>query len=372
MSTEISWTHVQLPNGKVIKGDTWNPLLGCDKISPGCKNCYAIKTAWIRQHNPKMNKRFAGLVEKNKNGSLNWTGRINLVYDSLYKPITSSPKIYFVNSMSDLFHEDVPVTFIASVYAVMYLCPNSVFQVLTKRSRHMRVVLNSESFLYGLRHEIERIQSEYKQYINYPLPGKIFPLKNVLQGVSVENQNTASVRIPHLLSTPAYTRFLSCEPLLGNITFDYRWLKEWCPEHDIVAGGCSHNMHTKRDKEKFTKIDWIIAGGESGNSLYPTMHPDWVRSIRDQCSEYNVPFFFKQWGNWIPIEKGDGDGKKGLKSNQQWINLSGGSGMHGEEIYRMQRVTKKAAGCLLDGVIHDQYPAVIHDFKNAILERYNK
>ncbi len=211
-STKIEWTN-----------SSWNPLTGCTKVSPGCLNCYAERMA----------KRLQAMGNPNyKNGF-----ELSIHENSLNIPLKwKTPKYIFVNSMSDLFHEDVPLEFILRVFDVMEKADWHAFQVLTKRS--------------------ERLM-ELSERINWP--------SNVWMGVSVENQDYL-YRIDHLRKTEAQLKFLSFEPLLGRL-------------QDINLDG----------------INWVIVGGESGPKSRK-IDPDWVTEIRDNCLEQNVPFFFKQWG----------------------------------------------------------------------------
>lgn len=202
---------------------TWNPVRGCTKISPGCKHCYAETFA----------ERFRGVPGHPFEQGFD----LRLVPDALELPLRwRSPRRIFVNSMSDLFHEDVPETFVRQVFDVMRLASQHAFQVLTKRSARM---------------------AELARTLDVP--------NNVWMGVSIENEDYTS-RIDDLMRVPAKVRFLSIEPLLG-------------PIRRLSLDG----------------IHWVIVGGESGPRARP-MDPGWVRSIRDQCAEAGVPFFFKQWG----------------------------------------------------------------------------
>ena len=210
-SSRIEWTEA-----------TWNPVTGCTKISPGCAHCYAETFA----------ERFRGVpghpYEQGFDLRL-WPERLEL-------PLRwRRPRLVFVNSMSDLFHEDVPTSFIVQVFDTMLRANHHTFQVLTKRPERARL-LSTE----------------------LPWP------RNVWMGISIENQRWTT-RIVHLREIPAAIRFLSCEPLLG-------------PLHLDLSG-----------------IDWVIVGGESGHGARP-MQADWARNVRDQCAAAAVPFFFKQWG----------------------------------------------------------------------------
>lgn len=325
MASKIEWTE-----------ETWNPVLGCDKISEGCKNCYAIKTAWIRQHNSKMAERFSGLVEKTEAGKLNWTGKINLLgMDVLTKPLRKKkPTMYFVNSMSDLFHEDVPFSFIDRVFAIMKACPQHTFQILTKRPQRMAEYFTGntpqaiDDATIQLMEDGVRIGTSVCLVQMNGVEG--WPLPNVWMGVSVENQKAADERIQYLNFIPAAVKFLSCEPLLGQVDFE-------------KAIGDSLKWHAGGLKNC---ISWVIVGGESGHHARP-MHPDWVRSIRDQCKESEVPFFFKQWGEFS-YEAADGeckyeDGTVVPKSDEPVIP---------------KKVGKSKSGRLLDGQLHEEFPVV--------------
>lgn len=234
-----------MTNGSAIEwtGATWNPVTGCDRVSEGCDHCYALTLA--RRLKAMGNVRYQ--VDGNPRTSGQGFG-LTLHEDKLAEPLAMRrPQFIFVNSMSDLFHPDVPLDFIARVFGTMAAAHHHVFQILTKRPGRMASV-------------VRRVQPQ--------------PLPNVWLGTSVENQRWASIRIPQLLETPAAVRFLSCEPLLGPIDLDV-WLSP------------------------VPLIDWIIAGGESGPRARP-MEPQWVRDLRDQCSVAGAAFFFKQWGGRTP------------------------------------------------------------------------
>ena len=212
LNSSIEWTEA-----------TWNPVTGCSKISPGCKHCYAERMA----------KRLTAMgVYRYRNGF-----NVTLQPDTLNLPLTwRAPKLIFVNSMSDLFHPEVPFDYIAEVFAVMAKAHWHTFQVLTKRAERLAELA----------------------------PQLIWP-RNVWMGVSVESSKYIA-RVSHLATVPAAIRFLSVEPLLGPLT----------------------NLPLQ-------SIDWVIVGGESGPGARP-MESAWVRQIRKQCEESDVSFFFKQWG----------------------------------------------------------------------------
>ncbi len=304
--TGIEWTHI--PG---FKGETWNPIVGCSVISPGCTNCYAMSMA-ARLEKMKL-QQYMGTTVPSKAGPV-WTGRLNIASEQvLTKPLRwSKPRAIFVNSMGDLFHEDVLEDWVARIFAIMALCPQHIFIVLTKRSERMRSLLSekSDGWLLGdssrpgtLCHEIystgfkiqrelfpDRAPAEKGRELD-----RKWPLPNVWLGVSVEDQVRANERIPDLLTTPASRRFLSCEPLLAPV--DLRDIDDGSYGIDALSGEV-HDMF--RPCRPVPPIDWVIAGGESGHKARP-VHPYWISSLRDQCAAADVPFFFKQWGEWMPV-----------------------------------------------------------------------
>jgi len=260
------------------------------------------------------------------------------------------PQRIFVNSMSDLFHErvyDNDQSFIDEVFAVAAACPQHTFMILTKRSGIMRNYFNHPRRSMYVESALEWL---FEGRIHM-MPELVWPLPNVWLGVSVEDQRAAAQRIPDLLATPAKVRFLSCEPLLGSLYLD-----------EILGVLISV---TKR-KDEFLinkgKLDWVIVGGESGPKARP-MHPGWVRGIRDQCLAGNVPFFFKQWGEWIL--KGSTEDQKcsdfGVL-DPDGVFYQGHTGWNGRPIdpdtneAYMLKVGKKKAGRVLDGREWNEFP----------------
>lgn len=225
-ASPIEWTEA-----------TWNPVTGCTKVSPGCAHCYAETFA----------ERFRGVPGHPYELGFD----LQLRPERLEQPLSwRKPRVIFVNSMSDLFHERIPEAYIRSVFDVMERASWHTFQILTKRSERLAEIAG-----------------------RLPWPD------NVWMGVSVENQRWTS-RIDHLRTTPAAIHFLSCEPLLGSLELD------------------------------LTRIDWVIVGGESGHRAR-RMRPEWVRAIRAQCDEQRVAFFFKQWGAHNEAGKRVGKGRAG-------------------------------------------------------------
>ena len=284
---------------------SWNPVTGCSKVSHGCKNCYAERN-WIRLSAPR---RPANI----------YTNRdftdVRCRPERLDRPLRwRKPRRIFVNSMSDLFHEDVPDEFIDQVFVVMARARHHVFQVLTKRPARMldyltRFKPDDEGF----------VTRDGRRAMGEPGNGPIFnsircPLPHVWPGVSAEDQATADERIPLLLQTPATVRWVSAEPLLRPLEL-WPWI--------------NHNLSSRWPNSQYQPrgpfLGWVVAGGESGPKARPS-HADWFRSLRDQCQAAGVPFFFKQYSAYR-CEKG------------------------AEAHARL-----KARGRLLDGRTWDEYP----------------
>lgn len=256
---------------------TWNPVTGCDRVSPGCDNCYAERIA------TRFGRPFLGAVECHP--------------ERLELPLRwRKPRRVFVNSVSDLFHPDIPDEFIGDVFAVMARASTHTFQILTKRPQRMA------SWIRGFA-EWHRTMKVGDDRFPWPLP-------NVWLGVSVENQRYADLRIPHLLETPAAVRFISAEPLLGPVTLaqsnvDYLQGWETVPEHspECNGGAMCANLCPIPMQVQTRRLDWCIVGGESGHGARP-MEAEWVRTLRDECVAASVPFFFKQWGGRTPKANG--------------------------------------------------------------------
>lgn len=355
-STKIEWTDA-----------TWNPVIGCTRVGPGCDHCYAIGVV-----HRGMSPQHVGLTVKHDGGRVDWTGEVRPAGDrKLTEPLRwRKPRRIFVNSLSDLFHADLPDEEIAKVFAVMALTPQHTYQFLTKRPQRMATLLADPEFPHAVAGEVDRItvrQAITPQRTDHEALGFSWPLPNCWAGTSIEN-DTYAWRADHLRRTPAAVRFISAEPLLGPL-----------PSLDL------------------TGIDWLIVGGESGPGARP-MHPDWVRDLRDRChptpSEscpndtaddrghcghwYDCEpchrcgddtvdpdcdcdrctaarppaFFFKQWGEWAAVSRGMGIAPSNV-GREVLVGKPDACGC--QEV--MRRVGKKAAGRLLDGRTWDEYPA---------------
>lgn len=320
---------------------TWNPVRGCSLVSAGCMNCYAMHLA-ARFNGPGLS--YEGLTHRTSQGP-KWTGKIMLVPEVLLHPLRwKRPRKIFVNSMSDLFHDDVPDSYIDRVFAVMALCPQHTFQILTKRPERMRDYLKADD----LEDRVTALwRAEDKDRETWSL---ILPLRNVWLGVSAEDQVSADRRIRILIDTPASVRWVSAEPLLGAISFD----------------GLFANPNNMRDcTNALELIDWVVVGGESGPGARP-MHPDWARGVRDQCAAAGVPFLFKQWGEWAPQLGAIDLYEFGEVSRRKWAAWNGEGWEYWEKPAWCDDigapedclvwVGKKMAGRLLDGMQHDGYP----------------
>jgi protein gp37 len=318
--SKIEWTQA-----------SWNALVGCTIVSPGCTHCYAMRMA-ARQE-AMGTRHYYGTTRKVKKRAV-WTGMVNVAPDdTLLKPLRwKRPRMIFVNSMSDLFHEAVPWRVIDRVFQVMELAEKHTFQVLTKRAQVMREYLRNS----------RRAQS-----------ARVWPLPNVWIGVSAERQKEADERIPDLLATPAAVRFLSAEPLLGPIDLTRIRHQLAGVSFKIDNSLCAADSLNKGREQ--VRLDWVICGGESGPRARP-MHPQWARDLRDQCVTAGVPFFFKQNGEFAPTLTTDfADGI--VAAWPDGIIASGSGKYHGGDGEILRRLGKKVAGRMLDGRTWDEMPA---------------
>jgi protein gp37 len=357
MSDTIEWTD-----------STWNPITGCTKVTPGCDNCYAETFA----------ERWRGTAGHHFENGFDLTLRPN----ALTMPLRwRKPRKVFVNSMSDLFHKDIPDEYIARVFAVMALTPQHTYQVLTKRHGRMRSLLSTQDFV--------RLVDDFREQTQPGCGDFNWPLPNVWLGVSVEDQKRADLRIPALLETPAAVRFLSCEPLLGPVDLDgpiipgrgRPKLTYWLtgrPYWDESKATTTSTGLTMAPISTGPSIDWVIVGGESGPDARP-MHPDWARTIRNQCVNSAVPFLFKQWGAWGVDWVQGPDGRIGPHGKDITVANDGTvyeptdlaypdgprygealrAGHDRAHLTAMYRLGKKRAGRELDGRTWDQFPTAV-------------
>jgi protein gp37 len=315
----------------------------CEHVSPGCEHCYAETNnhRCLPGNGTGLpyDRRSRDLVEafvdeKILLEPLRWHAGIRDKGTGIRRP-----RRIFVENQSDLFGEWVSDGMIDRIFAVMALCPQQTFQVLTKRPQRMLEYLSAPVIDdgFGVRRTFaDRITmivgNEFPLGLERELKPAAWPLPNVWLGVTVENQPAADERIPLVLRTPAAVRFISAEPLLGPLSIErflYRTCRKWesdPPDPQACDG----------DKCPGRRIDQVICGGESGPGARP-MEAAWARSLRDQCAEARVPFFFKQWGEWGPNWLNDENGKV---AGSEW----------------MDKLGKKAAGRLLDDREWNEFP----------------
>lgn len=364
--TTIEWTDfTSNPIRFRVKGSgerAWH----CEKVSPGCAHCYAeglelgrFGLGW--PFTPAGGKDLEAYLDE----------------DELKKILTmkprepgrlgaGKPRMIFIGDMTDIFGDWVPDVWLDKLFAVMALRPDLIFQVLSKRAHRM-----AEYFKDKQRHNSIELAAEALKPGREAMGGKhilpLLPLPNVWLGVSVEDQPRADERIPHLLRCPAAVRWLSCEPLLGPLDLD----QPRCEKHDRefarvdehygeICTECAADGGTGEMPcgmwldgcaiENKSGIGWVVLGGESGRFARPP-HPDWFRSLRDQCQAEGVPFFFKQWGGWLPAS---------IESADLWVGPRGELGNYcsGVGFTPMRSAGKKSAGRMLDGRTHDAYPEV--------------
>ena len=377
--TKIEWTD-----------RTWNPIIGCSHVSPGCDHCYAEKMACRLARMPgKVGETYSQVVDLDKNL---WKGRTAFVPSTLEKPLHwKKPKRIFVGSMTDLFHPSVPDEWLDRVFATMALCPQHTFQILTKRPERMLEYISS---LWVHRRVWKRVVESIgfgHQFEGKWVDDSAWPLSNVWLGVTAENKAMADKRIPVLLQTPAEKRFVSLEPLLKAVDLS-RWMHRtqgwtrqdpvyrcprcgatgwghyfstytWGDDYDESCHACGYGSTAGDvDFPEIGNIDWVILGGESGPNARP-MHPDWALDVRDQCTEAGVPFFFKQWGEWAPHNS-----KAGIiptnktpwgtvdRDGKFWPETTPWNSERGGNEICVVRVGKRRAGHLLDGVEHREFP----------------
>lgn len=292
---------------------TWNVITGCTLVSEGCRNCYAAELAATRLKHHWSRK---GLAKRNAAGVASFTGEVRFNEYWLDQPLRwSKSRMIFVCANGDLFHEDVPDAWIDRVFGVMSKATHHTFQVLTKRPERLR------------RYWIGKVE---------------VPPANIWLGTSIEDQSTADERLEELTALHASCLFASAEPLLGPIQIS--------DEH--MAG-----------------LNWVIVGGESGRNARP-LHPDWARSIRDQCNAAGVSFFFKQWGEWLPWEPSSAPLWRSQNGKARDRHILFPSDFDNDPYWddglcylpdcghaAFQNVGKKAAGRTLDGQVWEQLPS---------------
>lgn len=302
-------------NSKIEWTDhTFNPWEGCQKVGPGCDHCYA----------ETRNARFAGGVAINwgpgaprrRTSPANWRKPLlwNKAHAQFFAKYGRRQRV-FCASLADVFDNAVDPTWRRDLFDLIELTPNLNWLLLTKRignAFEMIARARSHDWLAGR--------------------------DNVWLGATVVNQSEADRDIPKLLAVPARVRFLSMEPLLGPVDLRFHIYSE--PTGNFRTHGGKRQIELRRPADG---LHWVIVGGESGTDARPT-HPDWERALRDQCSAAGVPFLFKQWGEWVP-----------MMGHVEGVPVNGPKFTHQDGTI-MGRAGKKAAGRLLDGRTHDEFP----------------
>jgi protein gp37 len=316
-------------NSKIEWTDhTFNPWIGCTKVGPGCDHCYAENL---------MDKRMGVAVwgpgnKRVRTKPANWKMplRWNAQADAFMAQHGRRQRV-FCASLADVFDNAVDPQWRANLFGLIQQTPNLDWLLLTKRIGNVRGML--AELAHGSDPDLTLLD--------------MMPLPNVWLGATIVNQTEAERDIRKLLDVPARVRFLSMEPLLGPVSFE----------------GLFANPHDVRDGTNMLEaLDWVIVGGESGPNARP-MHPDWARSLRDQCEAAGVPFLFKQWGEWTPgenVHRNTGTVDGAWWVDGRWMpsreNLARDDG-HRDDEPDLYRVGKKAAGRLLDGRTWDGFPA---------------
>lgn len=336
MSTKIEWAD-----------ETVNPFVGCSKISQGCDNCYALKMAHRLSFmsNSNISDKYQGTT-KNVRGEIQWSGKINHDLQCMEKLFDGEKgKKIFVGSMGDIAHPNMNLDLFTRILDKCYQINNHrihysngkkeahTFLFLTKRPDRFAV-------LWEMYFKTTILKEDWNNWEHWPTQNDVY--KTFWVGTSIENHEQVNKRIQHLISTPVAKRFISIEPLLGPV--------DLAPHLGLRLRPLSnHQLTWHMPKDAYSLIDWIICGGESGGKARP-IHPQWIRTIRDQCRAAGVPFFFKQWGEWMTIEDAICRGKTFVKQ------IAGKKMYIHEDGTKMIRVGKKAAGRLLDGVEYLEYP----------------
>ena len=335
-------------NSKIEWTDhTFNPWIGCTKVSPGCDHCYA--EAWDRRFAVSGHAmRWGAGVFRTRTSATYW--RLPLQWNAQAEREGRRFRV-FCASLADVFDNEVPATWRVDLFNLILSTPSLDWLLLTKRISNAARMID------------EALPDNMKALP--PDSPVARPWPNVWLGATVVNQEEADRDIPKLLATPASVRFLSMEPLLGPVDITpFLWGKheavdticQNCPRD----GDCECGYHT-RTAMKMPALDWVIVGGESGPHARP-MHPDWARDLRDQCTAAGVAFHFKQWGEWTPGE--NVARKSGVVDGAWWVdgrwmpsreNLAQTDG-HRDDEPDLYRVGKKAAGRLLDGRTWDDLP----------------
>lgn len=390
--TDASWNPIRARVIAIQNDGSGKQRIGwhCEHVSEGCRNCYA--EGFNRRLGTGRDFKPGELYREEKKGFNNGEVKIFLDDQMLTQPLRwKKPRRIFVCSMTDAFADFVTDEMLDKMFAVMALAPQHTFQVLTKRAKRMRnyfeptgcvncgdgqldgncceepwVLKDGEGAAFRdalIEGAAQKIFSQLHPGMGEPSEWLAvhMPLPNVWLGVSAERQPEADERIPELLATPAAVRFVSLEPLLGHISLYALNLATPTPSDALRGVQCVPDDSTEGfHNEPIAKLDWVIVGGESGREAR-SMHPDWPRSLRDWCRATDVAFFFKQWGEWAPStpEEARGNPHSGWMASAAHPHVAKASELYPEAGAKfIARVGKAAAGRLLDGVEHNEFPRV--------------
>jgi protein gp37 len=317
---------------------TFNPWIGCTKISPGCAHCYAETRD--RRHLQEKVDHWGPGAPRMRTSAANW--KLPRRWNKLSLTRTDRPRV-FCASLADWLDDEVPIEWLADLLELIHATPHLDWLLLTKRPENFAERMKQVQQLPLASAATENYNMAFDCWIGGWIEGLEPPPTNVWIGTTVEDQTRADERIPTLLQIPAKVRFLSCEPLLGPVRLDAL--------HDDELGAQWNALEMG--------IHWVICGGESGAEARP-MHPAWARSLREQCQASGVPFFFKQWGEWWPYpQPATAGANNGVGLCLLPNGRPGSQGDYWEgRAEGMERVGKKAAGRLLDGREWNEFPSL--------------
>lgn len=349
-------------NTKIEWADhTFNPWIGCTKMSLGCDGCYAEARMDKRLHIVQWGPH----AERKRTSKSNWKDPVKWNANAAaFMAEHGRRQRVFCASLADVFDNQVDPAWRVDLFQLIADTPNLDWLLLTKRIGNATKMLDDAALHIS------------RGSFGWDVDGQPM-LGNVWLGATVVNQEEADRDIPKLLAVPARVRFLSIEPMLGpvDLTFYHDWLGRsvggmWCPDCPEDGVGIDPAEHRGClgevvDAAPYEGIDWVICGGESGPGARP-MHPDWARSLRDQCAKAGVPFMFKQWGEWEVASIANGHRDSDMSRNSaHWVDVDGSmhkpSSLDLVNPYAMVKVGKKKAGRLLDGIEHNGFPMASRD-----------
>lgn len=359
LNTEISWCD-----------STFNPWIGCTKVSLGCANCYAEAQDKFRSWTPNG---WGKGKPRNRTSKSNWRqpikwnreAEVQLLRAGLDKALLPYTRpLVFCASLADWLDNEVPIEWLVDLLKLIHSTPNLNWLLLTKRPENWKHrVEKAVSFVENVSIKANEEPSPFAHFLSRWLVG-LHPA-NIWIGTTVENQEMADKRIPEILKIPAKVRFLSCEPLLGPVDLTSAYLP--CPNAEGVIQDPETGAYECCRKCDWTGIgnemgiNWVICGGESGHHARP-MNPSWAFSLRDQCNAAGVPFFFKQWGEWVTEDQSPQDIVLPGESRAPWASKDKDGDFTKGDLTNVFKVGKKAAGRELGGRKWNEFPKT--DYEN--------